>query len=71
MICTDLRGSLSIDHINMLASLNTWLKDDSGYRSARSKKSVLSAARFVSINADLELVQPENPLEEDSENENE
>lgn len=55
----------------MLASLNTWLKDDSGYKSARSKKSVLSAARFVSINADLELVQPENPLEEDSENENE
>jgi hypothetical protein len=70
LICSDLHGSLSPEHVNMLASLNTWIKDDWGYRSARSVSSILSATRFVSMNADLEFVQPEdNPLQ-DSDDEN-
>ena len=38
------------------------LTADYGYTSARGEKSVLSAARFVSINAVLELIQPDASL---------
>jgi hypothetical protein len=53
----DMQRSLSPEHVNMLASLNTWINDDFGYRSARSESSILSATRFVSINVDLEFIQ--------------
>ena len=36
---------------------------------ARGEKSVLSAARFVSINADLELIQPSDPLQDSDDDE--
>jgi hypothetical protein len=50
----------------MLASLNTWIKEDCG---ARGEKRVLFVARFVSINADLSLIQPDDRLQ-DSDDEN-
>jgi hypothetical protein len=39
LICTSNRASLSPDHINVLTSLNLWLKEKYGYRNMHADKS--------------------------------
>ena len=70
-ICADHRGSLLPDTINMLASLNSWLRTKHGYnRSRRQQKSADTCQRFTSINLALQLIPgPELENEDDSEEE--
>jgi hypothetical protein len=59
LICTPLRAGLSPAMVNTLASLNLWLKDDYGYKNKRTGKIASSTDRFVTLNADLEFVLPD------------
>jgi hypothetical protein len=55
-ICTDHRGRLAPSTVNMLASMNSWLRDELGYnRSKRQLTSAVSSARFTTINLELAL----------------
>ena len=61
LICTSNRASLSPDHVNVLTSLNLWLKEKYGYRNKRADMSAESCKRYVTISADLALVLPSDP----------
>jgi hypothetical protein len=61
LICTSNRASLSPEHINVLTSLNLWLKEKYGYRNMRAGKSADSCKRYVTISADLDLIIPSDP----------
>jgi hypothetical protein len=58
--------------VNILASMNSWLRDLYGYRkSKRQQKSAASSARFAILSIDLELISgiEEEDLDQDSDDE--
>jgi hypothetical protein len=70
-ICADHRGRFLPNTINMLASLNSWLRTKYGYnRSRRQQKSADTCQRFTSINLALQLI-PGVELENDDDSEEE
>ena len=71
-ICSDSRPNLAPQMVNILASMNSWLRDLYGYRkSKRQQKSAASSARFAILSIDLELISgiEEEDLEQDSDDE--
>ena len=69
-ICSDHRGSLLPTTVNMLASMNSWLRDELGYnKSKRQQSSAASSARFTTLNIELAFVAGMEAHEEDSEDE--
>ena len=69
-ICTDHRGRLAPSTVNMLASMNSWLRRDLGYdKSKRQQKSASNSARFTAINTELISIPEMEAEAEDSDEE--
>jgi hypothetical protein len=69
-ICADHRGRLAPNTVNMLDSMNSWLRRDLGYdRSKRQQKSSANSARFTALNTELNFILGMEAEDDDSDNE--
>jgi hypothetical protein len=69
-ICADHRGNLKPTTVNMLASMNSWLRDELGYnKSKRQQTSAASISRFTTINLELAFASGMEAHDEDSDDE--